>query len=89
MNFFIAFLDELGGPSWTKSGTTMVVVVVPCVTPLHFLALAVLVVPGHPRARAEAAMSTSTEVLPSSPLRCWRRHSGNSEDDQGHGEASP
>ena len=31
---FIAFLDELGGPSWTKSGTTMVVVVVPCVTPL-------------------------------------------------------
>ena len=31
----IAFLDELGGPSWTKGGMTMVVVVVPCVTLLH------------------------------------------------------
>ena len=53
------------------------------------LALAVLVVPGHPRARAEAVMSTSAEALPWSLPRCWRRHSGNSEDDQGHGEPSP
>ena len=44
---------------------------------------------GHPRARAEAVMSTSAEALPWSPPRCWRRHSGNSEDDQGRGEASP
>ena len=53
------------------------------------LALAVLVVPGHPRARAEAVMSTSAEALPWSPPRCWRRHSGNREDDQGRGGASP
>ena len=53
------------------------------------LAWAVLVVPGHPRARSEAVMSTSAEALPWSPPRCWRRHSGNSEDDQGRGEASP
>ena len=42
-----------------------------------------------PRARGEAAMSTSAAALPWSPPRCWRRHSGNSEDDQGRGEASP
>ena len=53
------------------------------------LALAVLVVSGHPRARLEAVMSTNAEALPWSPPRCWRRHSGNSEDDQGRGEASP
>ena len=56
---------------------------------LKCLALPVFVVPGHPRARRETAMSTSAAALPWSPPRCWRRHSGNSEDDQGRGEASP
>ena len=49
----------------------------------------VVVVPGYPRARAEAAMSTSTAALPWSPPRCWRKYSGTSENDQGCGEASP
>ena len=40
-------------------------------------------VPRHPRARAEAVMSTSAAALPWSSPRCWRRNSGNSEDDQG------
>ena len=51
--------------------------------------LAVLVVPEHPRARAEAAMSTIAEALPWSLPICWRRHLGNSEDDQVRREASP
>ena len=48
----------------------------------------VFVVPGHPRARAEALMSTSAAALPWSLARCWRRHPGNSEDDQKRGETS-
>ena len=56
---------------------------------LNCLVLPVFVVPGHSRARAEAAMSTSAAALPWPLPRCWRKHSDNNEDDQGCGEASP
>ena len=32
-SFLLRFSNELAWPSWKKSGTTMVVLVVPCVTP--------------------------------------------------------